>query len=88
MGLFKLLGAPVTAPIHAGRKLLDTLLEQAEQQYYNESEILKALSDLETAHRLGQLNDEQFELREEQLLQRWAEARAYHAGRERDDGHE
>ncbi|HZN67465.1 MAG TPA: gas vesicle protein GvpG [Tepidisphaeraceae bacterium] len=81
MGLFKLLTFPVTGPVIGTHWVLRTLVSEAERRYYDEDAILQEIAALETAHRGGELTDEEFDQREEALFERLLEARDYHRRR-------
>jgi cytochrome c-type biogenesis protein CcmI len=75
MGLFKLLTFPVSGPVAGGRWVLQTLLDEAERRYYDPAAIRQQMADLEAQHRAGNIGDEEFDRREEELLERLLEAR-------------
>lgn len=85
MGLFKLLTFPVSGPISGTRWVLQTVLDEAERKYYDEAAIHHEMAELEKQHQAGAIDDEAFEEREEQLLERLLEARKYHQ-RKREEG--
>ena len=78
MGLFRLLAAPVTAPLAGGRWLLEVLLREAERQLYDVSAIRQELVAAQASYELGEIDEAEFERREEALLERLLEAQAYH----------
>jgi hypothetical protein len=78
MGLFKLLTFPVSGPLAGGKWILQTLLDEAERRYYDETAIQQELAEVGRDHQAGRIDDETFEQREEQLLQRLLEARDHH----------
>ena len=82
MGLLKLLTFPVSGPLAGGQWVLQTLLDQAQSQYYDEAAIRRQMADLESAYQAGQMSDEEFERREEALLERLLEARRHHQRKE------
>lgn len=81
MGLLKLITFPVSAPVSAGKWVLETVLEQAELQYYNEADIQRQLAELETQRQQGEMTAEQADALEDMLFRRLLEARAYHQQR-------
>lgn len=83
MGLFKLLTFPVSGPVLGTQWVLQTLLDHAERQYYDEAAIRQQMADLEAQLRAGQVSDQEFDRREEALLERLLEAREYHQSRAR-----
>ena len=78
MGLLKLLTFPVSGPVWGGKWVLQTILDQAEKQHYDVAAIRQQMAELATQYQSGLVDDEQFDRREEALLQRLLEAREYH----------
>lgn len=78
MGLFKLLTFPVSGPLAGGTWVLQTLLDEAERKHYDVAAIQQQMAELESDFQAGRLPDAEFEQREEALLERLLEARAYH----------
>lgn len=78
MGLLKLLTFPVTGPALGGKWVLQTLLDEAERQYYDEAGIRQQLAAVESDFRSGRLSEAEYDRREEALLERLLEARRYH----------
>ena len=78
MGLFKLLTLPVSGPVLGGKWVLQTILDQAERQHYDVAAIQQEMAELATQYQAGVVSDAEFDRREEALLQRLLEARAYH----------
>lgn len=85
MGLLKLLTFPVSVPLSGTRWVLQTVLDEAERKYYDEAAIHHEMAELEKRHQGGVIDDETFEMQEEQLLERLMEARKYHQ-RKQDQG--
>jgi len=77
MGLFKLLTFPVSGPVTGTRWLLQTILDEAERRHYDPAAIRQQMADLESQHQTGRISDQEFDRREEALLERLLEARAY-----------
>jgi hypothetical protein len=77
MGLFKLLTFPVSGPVMGARWIMQTLLDEAERQYYDPAAIRQQMADLESEYRAGQIGEDEFDRREEELLERLLEARAF-----------
>ena len=75
MGLLKLLTFPVSGPVAGSRWILQTLLDEAERQYYDPGTIRQQIADLESLHRSGGIRDEEFDRCEEALFERLLEAR-------------
>jgi len=78
MGLLKLLTFPVSAPIAGATWTLQTLLDEAERRYYDAAAIQQQMAELERQLALGEIDERTFDEREEVLLERLLEARAYH----------
>ena len=76
MGLLKLLTFPISGPMVAGRWVCQTLLDEAERQYYDESAIAEQMAQVERDRELGRLAEASFERVHEQLFERLLEARA------------
>jgi cytochrome c-type biogenesis protein CcmI len=77
MGLFKLLTFPVSGPVMGARWIMQTLLDEAERQYYDPAAIRQQMADLEAEYRAGRVDEDEFDRREEELLERLLEARAF-----------
>ena len=75
MGLLKLLTFPVSGPVVGAKWIMQTLVDEAERQYYDPAAISRQMADLETEHRAGRIDDDEFDRREEELLERLLEAR-------------
>ncbi|MES4906903.1 MULTISPECIES: gas vesicle protein GvpG [unclassified Streptomyces] len=60
--------------------VLRQLLAQAEREYYNPANIQAALSDLVTLAEEGLIDEEEFERREDELLDRLEEAQRWANG--------
>ncbi|AWW39597.1 MULTISPECIES: gas vesicle protein GvpG [Streptomyces] len=83
MGLvFEVIALPL-APVRGVGWVLDKLIEAAEQEAYDPAPVRAALSDLERARNEGRVDEEQFALREQELLERLEEIRVYQLGRAR-----
>jgi Gas vesicle protein G len=77
MGLIgALLGLPL-APVRGVVWIAERVVEQAEAQFYDEDEILRALAKAEMDNQLGHISDEEYEDLETYLLERLEQARAY-----------
>ena len=74
MGLFSILTFPVSAPLAGGRWVLQTILDEAERRYYDPAAIRQELVALEQRFVAGQISEDQFAQREEELLERLLEA--------------
>jgi hypothetical protein len=80
MGLLKLLAFPISGPLWVAKVVHD----QAERVFYDVGAIREEMADLERRHRTGEIDDEQFELAEEALLERLIQARQYHRRKEQE----
>ena len=78
MGLLKLLTFPVSGPVLGGKWVLQTILDQAERQHYDVAAIQQQMADLAAQYQAGVVGDDEFDRREEALLERLLEAREYH----------
>ena len=78
MGLLKLLTFPISGPVVGAKWVIDTVLDEAERQYYDEAAIRQEMLSLEDRHQKGQLDDASFERAADALLERLLAARAYH----------
>lgn len=72
--LLKLLTFPISGPMWVAQVVLD----EAERQYYDEAAIHRQMAELEDSFNAGDIDRDTFERREEALLQRLIDARAYH----------
>ena len=82
MGLFKLLTFPVSGPVDGTRWVLQTLLDEAQRRYYDPDAIRQQMADLQGQHQAGLLSDDEFDRREEALLERLIEARQFQQQKE------
>lgn len=78
MGLLKLLILPVTGPIRGARWAVETVLDEAERQYYDEAAIRQEMLALEDLYQQGKIEEASFERAADTLLQRMLDARVYH----------
>jgi hypothetical protein len=78
VGLLKLLTLPVTGPISGVRWTLETVLEEAERQYYDEAAIREEMLAMEERRRRGRIDEAAFERAADALLERLLQAREYH----------
>ncbi|WP_225835454.1 gas vesicle protein GvpG [Streptomyces sp. NK08204] len=77
MGLVTQILALPAAPVRGIWWVLDKVVQVAEDEYYDPAPIQEELVTLERARAEGSLDEEEFEQREDQLLQRLEEIRAY-----------
>lgn len=81
MGLvFEVLALPL-APVRGVGWVLDKVVQAAENEYYDPTPVQAALADLERARTEGRIDEEDFAVREEELLGRLEEIRLYQLGR-------
>lgn len=73
--LFKLLGAPITAPIAGFKSLLQLLQDEAERELYDEDRIREDLLLLQMRLAEGELDEDEYTRREAEILARLREAR-------------
>ena len=72
-----ILGLPF-APVKGIGWVLDKVVKTAEQEYYDPAPIQEELVNLEQARTEGRIGEEEAARREEALLHRLEEIRAYH----------
>jgi hypothetical protein len=75
--LFKLLGLPFTIPAAGIKFVFNTLLEQAEADYYDDAPVKEALLLLNMQLEEGEIDEKGFSEREAELFLRLREIRAY-----------
>ncbi|WP_418960665.1 gas vesicle protein GvpG [Streptomyces tritici] len=80
MGLLIEIAALPLAPLRGVGWVLDKVVKAAEQEYYDPGPVQEQLVELERARQAGRIDEEEFARREEALLQRLEEIRAYRAG--------
>ncbi|MFB7863037.1 gas vesicle protein GvpG [Streptomyces sp. NPDC056069] len=86
MGLLTEILILPAAPFRGVSWVLDKVLQAAEQEYYDPGPVQEALAALEREREAGRIDDEEFEKREEPLLQRLEEIRLYQLGRSGPQG--
>ncbi|MEU6845344.1 gas vesicle protein GvpG [Streptomyces sp. NPDC046716] len=80
MGLLtEVLLLPV-APVRGSMWVLDQVVAEAESQYYDPSAIQAQLAALEQQLEAGEIDEETFDRREDELLDRLEESRARQTG--------
>lgn len=67
--ILDILTAPFTGPLKGVTWLAEQILDQAQLQMPSEQTILRGLTELELKLDLGEIDEEEFELQEEILLQ-------------------
>ncbi len=75
MGLLTGLLTLPLAPVRATIWIAERVAEEARRELDDETGIRRQLAELETSHALGELTDEEYESREDELLERLARAR-------------
>lgn len=77
MGLLAQIATFPLAPLRGVTWVLDKVVMAAEDQLYDPEPVQAELSELERARAEGRIEDEEFEQREEELLERLQEIAAY-----------
>ena len=85
MGLLKLLTLPVSGPILGAKWAIDTVLDEAERQYYDEAAIRKEMVALDELRERGHIDEAAFDRAADALLERMLAAREYHQRAGRDN---
>lgn len=80
--LFKLLGLPVTFPLWTVQKVM----EEAENDFYDERKIMSALAELTQLHDQGEISTEEYSDNKTVLVDRLREARARQQRERREYG--
>ena len=75
MGLLTGLLTLPLAPVRGTIWIAERIAEEAERQLDEEPAVRRALDDLQTAYELGEVDEETFERREDELLRRLIELR-------------
>lgn len=68
------------APVRGAGWIAERLRDAAEQQYYDPAPVRRELAELEQALLDGRIDEEEFDRREDELLERFEEIRAYRNG--------
>ncbi|WP_042414849.1 gas vesicle protein GvpG [Streptacidiphilus anmyonensis] len=76
MGLLAQILTLPLAPVRGTVWVLERVVEQAENEYYDPGRVERELADLEKALLAGEVDDETFDQREDELLDRLEEIRA------------
>jgi hypothetical protein len=77
MGLITAILTLPAAPVRGIGWVLDKVVRAAEDEYYDPAPVQEQLVKLERAQAEGEVDDEEFARREEALLQRLEEIRAF-----------
>ncbi|MGS2591811.1 gas vesicle protein GvpG [Streptomyces hebeiensis] len=76
MGLFTQLATLPLAPVRGVGWVAERVKEAAEEQYYDPAPVEQELAELEKALLAGRIDEETFDRREDELLDRLEEIRA------------
>lgn len=66
--LAKLLFLPLTAPIAGVTFVAEKIAEQVDREFFDKASITRRLVELETRRDLGQISDDEYQEREQELL--------------------
>ncbi|MET9618394.1 gas vesicle protein GvpG [Kitasatospora indigofera] len=77
MGLLTQILTFPLAPVRGTFWVLERVVETAENEYYDPAPVERELADLEKALLAGQIDEETFDRREDELLDRLDEIRAH-----------
>ncbi|MFD5399568.1 gas vesicle protein GvpG [Streptomyces sp. NPDC127097] len=80
MGLLSHLATLPLAPVRGVAWVMERALDAAEQEYYDPEPIERELAELERALLAGEISEETFDRREDELLDRLDEIRAHAQG--------
>ncbi|MFE1174893.1 gas vesicle protein GvpG [Streptomyces sp. NPDC058773] len=80
MGLLSQLATLPLAPVRSVAWVLERTLDAAEQEYYDPEPVERELAELERALLAGEISEETFDRREDELLDRLEEIRAHAQG--------
>ncbi|WP_046778343.1 gas vesicle protein GvpG [Streptomyces yangpuensis] len=80
MGLLTYLLTLPVAPMRAVTWVAERVVEKAEEEYYDPAPVWRELGDLEQELLNGEISEEEFDLRENQLLDRLAEIAEFRRG--------
>ncbi|GAA5005326.1 gas vesicle protein GvpG [Streptomyces siamensis] len=80
MGLLSQILTLPLAPVRGVGWVVDRVVEAAEQEYYDPEPVQRALADLEKDLLEGRIDQQTFEEREDELLDRLDEIAAYRRG--------
>lgn len=80
MGLFTQLATLPLAPVRGVAWVMERVVETAENEYYDPAPVERELADLERALLAGDIDEETFDRREDELLDRLDEIRAHVQG--------
>ncbi|ATW51305.1 gas vesicle protein GvpG [Streptomyces peucetius] len=77
MGLFTPIVTLPLAPVRGVVWVVDRVREAAEDEYYDPAPVHRALAELEAQLNAGEIDEETFDRREDELLDRLEEIMAY-----------
>ncbi|MGW7487426.1 gas vesicle protein GvpG [Streptomyces sp. NPDC054786] len=80
MGLLSQLATFPLAPVRGVAWVMERALEAAENEYYDPEPVERELAELERALLAGEIDEETFDRREDELLDRLDEIRAHVQG--------
>ncbi|MDT0456613.1 gas vesicle protein GvpG [Streptomyces sp. DSM 41527] len=80
MGLLSQIATFPLAPVRGVAWVMERALEAAENEYYDPEPIERELAELEQALLAGEISEEAFDRREDELLDRLDEIRAHAQG--------
>ncbi|MBJ7903071.1 gas vesicle protein GvpG [Streptomyces sp. NPDC003656] len=80
MGLFTQIVTLPLAPVRGVGWVMERVLEAAENEYYDPAPVKRELAELERRLVAGEIDEETFDRREDELLDRLEEIRAHRQG--------
>lgn len=80
MGLLSQIVTLPLAPVRGAGWVAERILDAAEQQYYDPAPVERELAELERELLEGRISEEEFDRREDELLDRLEEIRARRGG--------
>ncbi|MEU2158342.1 gas vesicle protein GvpG [Streptomyces sp. NPDC019396] len=80
MGLLTQLVTLPLAPVRGVAWVMDRVIEAAEDEYYDPAPVHRALAELERQLLAGEMDEETFDQREDELLDRLDEIQAFQRG--------
>ncbi|ARF53930.1 gas vesicle protein GvpG [Streptomyces gilvosporeus] len=87
MGLLSQIATLPLAPVRGVAWVVERVVQAAENEYYDPEPIERALAELERALLAGEIDEETFDRREDELLDRLEEIRAHAGGAGPDAPH-
>ncbi|NWF27255.1 gas vesicle protein GvpG [Streptomyces sp. PKU-EA00015] len=80
MGVFTQLATLPLAPVRGVVWVVERVMEAAEDEFYDPAPVQRELAELERQLLAGEIDEETFDRREDELLDRLEEIRAYRDG--------